>query len=135
MLSYPNVKPGIYPGPGQATLLHSNDQQYLWGPGQVLVAGTTKSIAVQLERIRFQSYPWGAAFECGFSGAPGTFEIDIQFAELDVDASYFSVGTITAVNTGNVGRYDMPGTVFPKYVRGFCKTFPNAVTAYLLATH
>ena len=131
----PPVNPGIYPGGGQASLLRCNCQQYLWN-AQNLVAGTTTSIGVQLERIKSGFfYPWGAAFEVAFSGAPGTFEIDIQFAETDTDKNYVTVGTITAVNTNNVGRYDMPNTVFPKYVRAFCKTFPNAVTATLLCTH
>lgn len=131
----PTQTPGPYLAAGQATLLRYNEQALLWAPGQTLTAGTTASIAVQLERICRNFYPWGAAFEVGFSGAPGTFEIDIQFAEYDVNASYVTVGTITAVNASNVGRYDMPNTVFPKFVRGFCKTLPNLVTAYLLATH
>jgi hypothetical protein len=131
----PPVQPGVYLGPGLASLLRANGQQYLW-LNQNLVAGTTASIAIQLERLRAGLfYPWGAAFEVAFSGAPGTFEIDIQFAETDKDANYVTVGTITAVNATNVGRYDMPNTVFPRYVRGFAKTFPNAVTATLLLTH
>jgi hypothetical protein len=133
MQNLPFTNGGPYPGPGKAILLRANTQQYLW-QGQTLVAGTTTSIAVELERIKGCSYQWGAAFEVAFSGGPGTFEIDIQFAETDADANYVSVGVINAVNASNVGRYDMPNTVYPKFVRAFAKTFPNAVTATLLAT-
>jgi hypothetical protein len=138
MQTTPAPTPGPYVNGGLATLLRYNEQQYLWSPGQSLTAGsgqTSASIAVQLERIARTFYPWGAAFEVGFSGAPGSFEVDIQFAEIDTNASFVTVGTITAVNASNVGRYDMPNTVFPKYVRGICKTLTNPVTAYLLATH
>jgi hypothetical protein len=127
------INPGQYPGSGQASLLRCNEQQVLWN-SQSLVAGTTTSIAVQLERLKSSFYPWGAAFEVSFAGAPGSFEIDIQFAEVDKDANYVTVGTITAVNSSNVGRYDMPNTVYPKFVRGFCKTLTNPVTASLLVT-
>ena len=134
MQGLPPTNPGPYPGGGQAVLLRANEQQTLW-LNQNLVAGTTASVAVQLERIKMSYYyPWGAAFQVAFSGAPGTFEIDIQFAEIDTDADYVTVGTITAVNASNVGRYDMPNTVFPKFVRAFAKTFPNAVTATLVAS-
>ena len=133
-LSIPGpVAPGVYPGPGQAGLLRANEQQQLWS-AQNLAAGTTTSIAVQLERRTGSFYPWGAAIEIAFSGAPGTFEISVQFAETDKDANFVAVGSITAVNSSNVGRYDMPNTVFPKYVRLFAKTFPNAVTANAIIT-
>ena len=131
----PIVQPGVYQGAGNASLLRCNCQQYVWNK-QNITAGATTSIALQLERIKSGFfYPWGAAVEVAFSGAPGTFSIGIQFAETDTDANYVTVGTITAVNTSNVGRYDMPNTVFPKYIRLFATTFPNAVTATALVTH
>lgn len=131
----PPTNPGVYPGAGQAVLLRANEQQQVW-LNQGISAGVTTSIAVQLERLRSPYfYPWGAAVEIAFSGAPGTFEIDVQFAEVDQDSHYVGVGTITAVNTSNVGRYDMPNTVFPKFIRLFAKTFPNSVTASAIITH
>lgn len=133
-LSIPGpIAPGPYPGAGQAGLLRTNEQQTVW-QNQAIVAGTTTSIAVQLERLKSLFYPWGAAVEITCSGAPGTFEIDVQFAEVDQDSHYVTVGTITAVNGSNVGRYDMPNTVFPKYIRLFGKTFPNPVTVTAIIT-
>src|SRR5579862_1479398 len=101
----PPVVPGIYPGAGLASLLRANSQQQVW-LNQAIVAGTTTSIAVQLERLKSGFfYPWGAAVEIAFSGAPGTFEIDVQFAETDTNNNYVSVGTINTVNSNNVCRY------------------------------
>lgn len=138
----PMTQPGVYPvGTGgnptvTAPMLRECGQQQLWYK-QNIVAGTTTSIAVQLARTRAPYYyPWGAAVEVAFSGNPGTFEVDVQFAETDNDNNYVTVGTIAnaQMNGTYVARYDMPNTVFPKYVRLFAKTFPNAVTASALIT-
>ena len=132
MQGLPQTNPGPYAGSGLAVFLRTNEQQVVW-QSQVLVAGTTTSIAVQLERTKGSFYPWGAAVQVQFSGAPGSFEIDVQFAETDTDASYVNVGSITAV-TGVTGRYDMPNTVFPKFIRLICKTLTNAVTCTAVIT-
>lgn len=122
-----------YPGTGKATLLDYNKQAYFW-QAESPVAGTA-SVAYQLQRVQGNSYPWGCAVEVTFSGAPGTFEVDVQAAETDTDASYISVATITAVNASNVGRADLtPAIFFGKFVRLFHKTFPNAVTTTALVT-
>lgn len=133
MQPVPQPVPGIYAGGGLATLLRANEQTYLF-QNQPILAGQA-SIAVQLERMKSSYYyPWGAAFQVFFSGAPGTFEVDIQFSETDEPNSYVSVGTINAVNASNYARYDMPNTVFPRFVRGLVKTLPNAVNVTLVAT-
>jgi len=66
-----------------------------------------------------------------FSGAPGTFEIDVMGAETDNGApspgNYVKIGTITAVNASNVGRFDTV-SLYPKYVALYVTTLPNAVT-------
>jgi hypothetical protein len=122
----------IYPGPGQATLLHANVQAFLFLNESI--AAAQQSVAFQLERNRAAFYPWGAAFQVKFSGAPGAFEIDIQGSETDELGSYVSLGTITAVNSSNFGRYDMTPSQFPKYVNALMKTLTNAVKATLVVT-
>ncbi len=129
MLHPIQVTPGPYAGDGKAIPLEANGQVTVWN-AQTIVSGTTTSLAVQLERKKAPYYyPWGAAVQVAFSGAPGTFSIGVQFSETDTDASYVTVGTITAVNGSNVGRYDMPNTVFPAFIRLIATSLTNPVTA------
>lgn len=71
-----------------------------------------------------------------FSGAPGTFEVDIQFAPTDTDALYVSPATGGAISTVNAAnafnfKYDpAPGN----FVRAFMKTPGNAVNLTLTVT-
>lgn len=138
MQGLPPTPAGPYLGAGLAQLLRANEQTYLWQGQAIQVIGGVliTSIAVQLERTKMSYfYPWGAAVQVDFSGSPGTFSIGVQFAEIDADKYFVTVGTITAVNGSNVGRYDMPNTVWPKFVRLIGTTFPNAVTANAIITH
>ncbi len=132
----PPVTPGPYPGDGKASLLRCGESQQLW-LNQAIVAGTTRSIAVQLEWIKSGFfYVPRAAIELSFSGAPGTFEIDVEFSESDIGNSYVaSATTITAANANNFARWDMPAAFFPKFIRLFAKTWPNPVTISAIATH
>jgi hypothetical protein len=114
-----------YPGNSQAILLRNNRQGHFWN--NETVPANTLSRAFQLERINRSSYPWGCSFEAFFGGIPGAFEIDIMGANMDVIQNYVSLGTITAVNSYNVGRWDMPSNMWPKYVAAFVKTLTNAV--------
>ncbi len=123
--------PGLYPGTGQAHLLNMNHQYFLWQNMRVL-AGQA-SVAVQLSRMPGTSYPFGAAFQVAFSGAPGTFEVEIQGAEDDVDTNYVTINTITAVNSGNVGRASISCT-YPKFVRLNMKTLTNDVNVTGIVT-
>ena len=52
-----------------------------------------------------------------FSGAPGAFEIDIQAADVDADASYVTIagGAITAVNANNSFYWE--GEIAARFVR------------------
>ena len=133
MQNQPQATPGLYPGPGLASLLRPNEQQYLL-QAQTIAAGQS-TIALQLGRLQ-DGYPWGAAFQLKCASTPGTFEIDILGSETDESiGSYVQLGTITTVNSSNFGRYDMPPTVFPKFVTAYFKTWPNAgVVISLLAT-
>ena len=131
---------GAYPGNGLANLIGYNRQGYLWD-NAVVPAGASQgslSVAFQISRIDNAFYPWGLSFECWFSGAPGTFEIDILGANNDIGyptpGNYVQIGSINAVNSSNVGRWDMPSYVWPKYVAAYMKTLGNAVTVTLQVT-
>lgn len=131
-----NIPPGIYPGDGQAVLLRCGEVQQVW-KNQNITAGTTTSIAVQLEWIKSGFfYVPRAAVELFYSGAPGTHEIDVQYSESDIGNSYVSSSTtITSANTSNYARWDLPSGFYPKYMRLLAKTWPNAVTISAIITH
>lgn len=120
-----------YPGGGQAGLLRTNQQKFLFN-NETVAAGSA-SIAVQLDRIAHSSYPWGASFQLKFAGSPGVFEFDIQVADTDTDADYITVAQLTSVSTTFVTRYDLTN-LWPKFVRGFVNTLGNAVNTTLLVT-
>ena len=68
-----------------------------------------------------------------FSGAPGTFEIDIQFAATDTDKAYITPalgGAITAANSNNYFSYKYDPTLGP-FVRALMKTNGNTVNLTL----
>src|SRR6266446_47597 len=97
-----------YPGAGQATMINANKTKYFWN-NEAILAGAA-SVAFMLERQKAASYPFGFAVEIAFSGAPGTFEVDVQGAETDTDANYVQLGPgIAAVNASNVARFDGSG--------------------------
>jgi hypothetical protein len=111
-----------YAGTGKATLLRDNSQKFLFQMEQP--AAGTASIAFQLERVNRSFYPWGASFEIYFTdvngnpASPGTFEIDIQTADLDQDSHYCTINQIAGanLNTNFVGRLELP-SFFAKFIR------------------
>ncbi len=117
--------PGNYPGTAQAHLINANHQYYLWYQQPRLAQGTA-SVAVQFERQKSAFYPYGAAFQVQASADPGVFEMQIQVAEDDVDAMYVSIGTITTLNSGLVGRYDMVSK-YAKFGRLYLASVTNLV--------
>ncbi len=80
------------------------------------VVNGESSIAVELRRTRGASYPFGVSYELVFSGAPGTFQVDIQHADNDVDARYCTVASISVVNGSNAARFELP-TCWTKFAR------------------
>ncbi len=106
--------PGPYPGAGQAKLLNMNHQYFLWFQNRV--TATQASVAVQLSRMPRTAYPFAAAFQVSFSGDPSTFEIDVEGAEIDNDASYVKLQGITTVNASFVGRAAVCSE-YPKFCR------------------
>ena len=121
-----------YAGTNQGLLLRENRQAYCWQNETVPASAATGSLSVsfQLERVRSVSYPWGFSVEASFSGAPGIFEIDVMGADTDNANYYNKIGSITAVNANNVGRFDAVGAnlTYPKYVALYMKTLTNVVT-------
>lgn len=114
-----------YASSNQAALIYENSQQFLWN--QEVVAAGTLSIGWELYRVSRSYYPWGLSVEVSFASAPGAFEVDIMAANSDQKGSYIKVGSITAVNASNVGRFDMPSNIWPKYVAALVLTLGNAV--------
>ena len=125
------IKPGFYPGAGQAKLLDTNQQCFLFQNTRVL-AGQA-SIAVQLARVKGQSYPFGAAIQVLLGGAPCFFEIDVEGSEDDQEATYVSVVTIVAVNASNAGRASV-GFTYPKFIRAKVITLTNDVPSTIWVT-
>lgn len=121
-----------YSGINQAQSLRENKQVFAWQNETVPASAANGSLsqAWQLERVRSVSYPWGFSVEVSFSGAPGTFEVDIMGADTDNPNYFNKIGSIIAVNSNNVGRFDCIGTtlVYPKYVALYMKTLGNSVT-------
>lgn len=138
MIAQPQVAPGFYPGGGQASLLRSNGQQWLFQ--QQLNAAGKASIAVQLERIRAASYPFGASFQIYFTNSsgvaadPGTFEVDIQASDIDTDTQYSNLQVINSgLNASYSIGYEAP-SFWAKFVRAYVKTLTNAVYVNVLVT-
>jgi hypothetical protein len=138
MPASPMVLPGFYPGPGQAALLRPNNQQFLFQQQLVVPAlarrvdgsNLSASIAVQLGRIQ-DGYPWGMSFQywftniSGVAANPGTFEIDIQTADFDNDASYVTQQSPNGGLNGDYsGRYEFP-IFWAKFTRVYIKTLAN----------
>lgn len=121
-----------YAGAGQAKLLRTNQQVFLFN-NETVAAGTS-SIAVELERISRSFYPWGVSLEISFSGAPGGFEVDVQTADTDSDTHYVSeTTTVTAVNANNVGRIELT-QFWARFLRVNIKTLGSAVATTVLLT-
>ncbi len=142
MQASPPVVPGIYPGGGQASLLRTNEQQWLF-QNQAAPTPPYASIAVQLERIKSAFSQFGASFQIFFTNAngslvpanPGTFEIDIQTSDTDAnDASYVTIDTINSgLNASYVTRLEL-ASFWAKYVRAKIVTLTNPVNVNVLVT-
>jgi len=124
-LSGRDIDMPVYPGSLQAKVIFEDGTAFLF-TAETIAAGNA-SVAVQLRRKRETFYPWGCAVEVQFGGAPGAFALDVQVAETDAAANYVTIGSITAVNGTNVGRFDMTN-LWPKFLRVNVTTLTNAVT-------
>lgn len=117
-----------YAGNGKATLINAGGiPKYAWYNERA--TSGIKSLGFQLERQKSAHYPAGAAFQVTFNADPGAFTVEIQGSDDDTDATYVQIGTITAVNASNVGRWDMAGSNgrFPLFVRYALTAITNDV--------
>jgi hypothetical protein len=120
-----------YAGAGQAGLCRSSEQQWFW-QNETLAVGEL-SVGWQLQRVTSMYYPWGFAVEVQFTAAPGAFEIDVMGAETDAQGNYVKLGSITAVNSSNVGRFDNVTSYYPRYVALYVTSLTNASTVKVSA--
>jgi hypothetical protein len=121
-----------YAGTGQAKLLYENHQAFLFQ--NETVANGTSSIAYQLRRERGAFYPWGMSLELSFSGNPGTFEVDVETSDTDIDTHYVTINTLTGgLNSSYVGRLELP-SFWAKFVRVQVITLTNSVAITVLLT-
>jgi len=120
-----------YPGNGLATPVAYTKQGLFWISEIVPVAAAQGSLstAFMLQRVDSAFYPWGFAVEVQFSGAPGSFELDIMGAETEngypTPGNYVKIGSITAVNASNVGRFETT-SLYPKYVALYLASIANS---------
>ena len=124
--------PGIYPGPGQATLLRPGEYVYLLNNTPIVAAQS--SIAVQLERTKSGFfYPIGFSMEISFSGAPGPFEADCQTSDTDQDSFFAKNTSVSTVTANNVARIEMTN-YWALFTRVSFSTLTNAVTVTVKIT-
>lgn len=116
---------------------HGEIQVFVAADGNATASTASQQVAIQR--------PYGAAsgskfvVELAFSGAPGTFEVDVQGAVTDVAAAYNLIGgadstqqfsttsvKITAVNSGNYATFDFE-TNLP-FIRVAIVSITNSVT-------
>jgi hypothetical protein len=121
-----------YAGTAQAALIRDNQQKYLWNNETVAVGEA--SIAFQIERVNRTFYPWGISLEIFFGGNPGSFEVDLQDADIDQDSHYVTVDAITSgLNASYVTRIELP-SFYTKYVRVKLVSLTNTVNVSVLLT-
>lgn len=93
------------------------------------VGGASASQQLALLRVQTQG---GTPFNVSgfFSGAPGTFELDVQVSDDDVDTHYQTIsdGNITSVDTTN-NTFHLDATLTSaSFVRLLMRTRGNSVT-------
>jgi len=123
-------QPGFY-NSVPARLINAN-KEYFALQNQAGAAGQS-SVAFILERQKSAFYPFGYSVEISFSGPPGTFEVDLQHADTDTDASYVTQAAVSSVNASNVARYEM-AICFTKFVRVKVATLTNNVNITVKVT-
>lgn len=153
MPNYPGVANATTPVASNASpiALQKGESAYVFG---VLASGATQlpvndnnvaaeaqiagaiSIAVNLT-AQMGDPPQAVAWEFRFSGAPGTFELDIQEADTDADAFYVlpssavnansALYKVTATIANNIARVEIPGPL-SKFQRVKIVSLQNAVS-------
>jgi hypothetical protein len=123
MPAYNTISPpyAIWPG----------DMQTVWST-ESPTAGTASQQVALGERDSRGGTPFSADIQ--FGGNPGTFEVDVQVANVDQDSAYYTLdqgttndGAIAQVNAGFAAHLDAP-FVTAKFVRLKLVSLQNAVT-------
>jgi len=120
MPAYSNALPPstIWPG----------DSAQVWNAEQPTPGSGGASASSRLA-IGTSGTPAGFSVTGFFSGAPGSFEIDVQVSDVDVDTQYQTVanGNITTVDaTNNTFHFD-GSSVLTTFVRLLMRSRTNAV--------
>jgi hypothetical protein len=96
------------------------DSQNVWNAESPAVGAASQQVALG-ERDSRGGTPFSA--DIIFSANPGTFEVDVQVANVDTDAAYYTLdqgttndGAIAQVNAGFAAHLDAP-FVTAKFVR------------------
>lgn len=118
MPSYSNVLPPLSIGSGDSAVVIS--------PADTLSA-TFKSAQVALPHT-YSGTQQRLSVEIIFSGAPGTFSVNLQTADTDADANYVNGGTAISALTNNVARLEVPQVV-ANFARLVFTALQNSVTA------
>lgn len=90
---------------GNATALAPGDQALAFSAENVKAA-LPASAAFATQRAGGQ--PYGESWELIFSAAPGAFQVDVQHADTDADVNYVTMNSVTAVNTNQAARIELP---------------------------
>ena len=118
MPSYSNVFPpsSIGPGDNASAILPTDTLSATFKSAQVALqhtyAGTQQRLSVEIV----------------FSGNPGTFTLNLQTADTDVDANYQNEGTAISSVTNNVARLEL-NQVVANFARLVFSALQNSVTA------
>ena len=114
----PNASNVMAVQPGQSVKVWSAETPNLLSASQQVAPGNQ------------DGRPLGFSVDGFFSGAPGTFEVDVQASADDVDAHYQTVanGNITTVDATNQTFHFDGTTVLARFVRLMMRARANAVT-------
>lgn len=100
------------------------EQVFKTADGNLAVGNSSRPVALNPAQPGFN----GISAFIKFSGAPGTFQIDLQEAEIDADVNYVTIGSVNAVNANNACRMDAPN-VNARFARLNVVSLGNAVSA------
>lgn len=112
------------------TALYPGDSKVVWSAESPATGSTSDRVAIGGAALEGHGHESMLAFELSFSAAPGTFQVDIQVADRDVNGAFTTetATTITTVNASFVYRIEMWPLV-GKFVRAIMTDDPsNAVT-------
>jgi hypothetical protein len=122
------------PAYSQGATLYSispGDQVTLWSAETPAIGSGSTSASTQVALVRCHG-EGGTPFSVSgyFSAAPGTFEVDVQVSDQDVDGQYQTVanGNITTVDSTNQTFHFDGSTINAKFVRLLMRARANAVS-------